>query len=131
MLWSFGVLLREIAVLYDAFSQDLPSPLSELPVQFGDYARWLEARLAGDALDAQVAVWKRRLAGTLPVLELPADRPRPPVQSCRGVHAVHALLPSAVAGGLRESVRRPWRQPVHGPGRRLPALLGRLTRRTT
>jgi amino acid adenylation domain-containing protein len=99
--WSFGVLVREIAALYAAFAAGMPSPLSELPVQFGEYALWQEGRLAGDVLEPQVAAWKRRLAGSLPVLELPADRPRPAVPSWRGAHATR-VLPKSLAGGLRE-----------------------------
>src|SRR5207249_10851375 len=38
--WSMGVLARELTTLYDAFRQGHPSPLGELPVQYGDFAAW-------------------------------------------------------------------------------------------
>jgi amino acid adenylation domain-containing protein len=98
--WSFGVLLRETARLYAAFAAGRPSPLPELAVQYGDYALWTEQRLASEAVAAQIAAWKQRLSGSLPVLELPADRPRPAVPSWRGAHATHRL-PAALTNGLR------------------------------
>jgi amino acid adenylation domain-containing protein len=98
--WSIGILLRETAALYAAFVQRKPSPLTALPVQYGDFARWQERRLAGEAVAAQLAAWRSRLGGGLPVLALPTDRPRPPVRSYRGAHRAH-LLPAALTEGLR------------------------------
>ncbi|HET7228485.1 MAG TPA: amino acid adenylation domain-containing protein [Longimicrobium sp.] len=82
--WSLRVLYRELFALYGAFCQGLPSPLAELPAQYADYAAWQRQALRGDALERQLAWWKERLAGAPALLELPADRPRPPVQSFRG-----------------------------------------------
>jgi amino acid adenylation domain-containing protein len=82
--WSLGVLLRELAALYGAFRDGLGSPLPELPVQYADYARWRRDQMRGEAMNAQLAYWKARLSGAPTLLELPTDRPRPPVQSYRG-----------------------------------------------
>src|SRR5689334_19877019 len=82
--WSMGVLVREVAALYTAFSNDRPSPLAELPVQYADYAQWQREWLSGEVLAEQLSYWKRQLQGAPPVLELPADRPRPAVQSSKG-----------------------------------------------
>ncbi|HYN22023.1 MAG TPA: amino acid adenylation domain-containing protein, partial [Thermoanaerobaculia bacterium] len=76
--WSMGVLLRELARLYDG------AGLPALPVQYGDYAVWQRGWLRGEALDRQLGFWKPRLAGLPPLLELPSDRPRPAVLSTRG-----------------------------------------------
>jgi amino acid adenylation domain-containing protein len=81
--WSIGILIREFAALYQAFTAGRPSPLPELPIQYSDFAVWQQEWLQGEALKTQLAYWKRQLAG-LPILELPADRPRPPVQTSRG-----------------------------------------------
>ncbi|HEX9942196.1 MAG TPA: amino acid adenylation domain-containing protein [Thermoanaerobaculia bacterium] len=81
--WSMGVLTRELAALYGAFAAGRPSPLPEPPIQYVDYARWQRERLAGDTLRSELAFWREALA-TAPVLELPTDRPRPPVQTFRG-----------------------------------------------
>ena len=86
-----GVLVREMAALYRAFSSGQPSPLPELAFQYADYAAWQRAWLQGEALDAQLAWWRQQLAGAPHALELPTDFPRPPVQTFRGAsHPVHA-----------------------------------------
>ncbi|HEX6747842.1 MAG TPA: amino acid adenylation domain-containing protein, partial [Longimicrobium sp.] len=82
--WSSGILLRELSALYAAYREGSDSPLAELPVQYADYAVWQREQLQGEALDRQVGYWKERLAGAPALLELPTDRPRPPVQSHRG-----------------------------------------------
>ena len=82
--WSQGVMLRELSVLYGAFSQGLPSPLTPLPIQYADYALWQRGWLQGEVLEAQVRYWKERLAGAAPILEQPSDRPRPAVASYKG-----------------------------------------------
>jgi amino acid adenylation domain-containing protein len=82
--WSIGVLFRELAALYGALRDGGVPALDDLPVQYADFAAWQRAWLSGDALDAQLAYWRGRLAGAPAVLELPTDRPRPAVQSHRG-----------------------------------------------
>jgi amino acid adenylation domain-containing protein len=82
--WSSGVLLRELGELYAAYREGSESPLVEPPVQYADYAVWQREQLRGEVLDRQIGYWKERLAGAPALLELPTDRPRPPVQSHRG-----------------------------------------------
>ncbi|MFP2964376.1 condensation domain-containing protein, partial [Myxococcus sp. 1LA] len=82
--WSASVLLRELAALYAAFAQGLPSPLPELPVQYADYALWQRGWLRDEALDAQVRYWRDALADSPRYLDLPTDRPRPAAQTFRG-----------------------------------------------
>jgi amino acid adenylation domain-containing protein len=82
--WSFGVLYRELATLYRAFSGGTPSPLAELPIQYGDFARWQRERLQGAELEPLLSYWRRQTAGAPSLLSLPADRPRPPAQTYQG-----------------------------------------------
>ncbi|MES1245512.1 MAG: amino acid adenylation domain-containing protein [Acidobacteriota bacterium] len=102
--WSVGVLTGETAALYSAFLEGRPSPLLPLPVQYADYAVWQRQWLRGEALEAQTAYWRERLQGVRTVLDLPADRPRPPVQSFRGGHRP-VLLPAPVPQALRAVTR--------------------------
>jgi amino acid adenylation domain-containing protein/FkbH-like protein len=74
--WSLGVLSQELAALYEANLQGKPSPLSELEIQFADYAVWQREYLSGEALEKQLTYWRQQLEGAPPVLELPTDRPR-------------------------------------------------------
>ena len=103
--WSQGVLVREVGKLYQAFSEGKESPLAELPVQYADFAHWRRNLLAGDVLDQQLAYWRRQLAGDLPALDLPTDRPRPEVQSFRGA-TLTTILPSRLSEALGVVCRR-------------------------
>ena len=91
--WSFDVFLRELTALYTAFSTGKPAPLPALPLQYSDFALWQRRWLQGAMLEAELAYWKQQLDGHLPVLALPTDRPRPPLQSFRG--ACQSLVLSA------------------------------------
>ena len=87
--WSFGVAASELATLYEADRQGRPSPLPDPPIQYADFARWQRDQFESGAWSAQIECWRRRLAG-VPSLELPTDRPRPPIRSARG--ALHQLV---------------------------------------
>jgi amino acid adenylation domain-containing protein/non-ribosomal peptide synthase protein (TIGR01720 family) len=102
--WSMGVLVQEVAALYEAFTQGRPSPLAELPIQYADFAHWQREWLQGDRLTEQLAYWKERLREPS-VLELPLDRPRPAVQTVNGaIH--HFTLPAALTAELRNLGRQ-------------------------
>ncbi|WFE39400.1 non-ribosomal peptide synthetase/type I polyketide synthase [Micromonospora sp. WMMD998] len=92
--WSLGVVAREVATLYAAAREGRANPLPELAVQYGDYARWQRGRLA-DPDHPDLAYWRGQLAGVPAALELPTDRPRPPVQTFDG--AVRTLVLSRPA----------------------------------
>ncbi|WP_043408130.1 non-ribosomal peptide synthetase, partial [Archangium violaceum] len=103
--WSMGILVREVASLYQAFSSGQPSPLSELPLQYADYAVWQRQWLQGAALEQQLSYWKQQLSGAPAALELLTDKPRPSVQSHRGAHLdVH--LPKALSESLTAFCQR-------------------------
>ena len=102
--WSIGVLLRELAALYEAFSTGKPSPLAELPIQYADFAVWQREWLGGDRARIDLAYWKQQLEGAPPLLELPTDRPRPSVQTYRG--AKHSFLLSKALTEALNSLSR-------------------------
>ncbi|HEY0174439.1 MAG TPA: amino acid adenylation domain-containing protein, partial [Pyrinomonadaceae bacterium] len=82
--WSVGVFIKELAAFYEAFCRGEDPPLAELPIQYADYAAWQRGWLQGEELERQLAYWRGQLAGAPTVLELPADRPRPKMQTSRG-----------------------------------------------
>ena len=84
--WSRGVLVGELMTLYEAFVEGRTLALPELPIQYADYAVWQREQLTGAVLDEQLGYWKERLGGELPVLELPTDRPRPPLPTYLGAY---------------------------------------------
>ena len=103
--WSTGILIREMAVLYDAFCSDRPVSLPELPIQYADFAHWQRHWLEGEVLETQLTYWKQQLLGAPPLLELPADHPRPPLQTFRGAHQ-SILLTRTVGDGLKALSRQ-------------------------
>jgi amino acid adenylation domain-containing protein len=91
--WSFSVLTQEMATLYETFSQSKQSPLTELPIQYADFAHWQRQLLQGQTLESQMQFWKQHLGDTPPVLKLPTDYPRPAVRTFTG--ARHPLVISS------------------------------------
>ena len=81
--WSIGVLIQELGALYTAFASEKPSPLPPLSIQYADFAKWQREWLQGEVLETQLAYWRQQLNG-ISMLNLPADRPRPAIQSYRG-----------------------------------------------
>ena len=74
--WSLGVLQRELGAAYAAYTRGEEPGLDELPIQYVDFAGWQRGRLEGAVLEEQLTYWKQQLAHPLPVLDVPADRPR-------------------------------------------------------
>jgi amino acid adenylation domain-containing protein len=97
----YRVFLPELAALYRAYAAGEPSPLGELTLQYPDFAAWQRQSLRDDALNEQIAYWKKQLGPELPVLDLPLDRPRPPVQTFRG-----SMHPFVLSGDLTAALRR-------------------------
>jgi non-ribosomal peptide synthetase component F/acyl carrier protein len=102
--WSLGVITQELASLYQAFTKDEDSPLPELVVQYADFANWQREWLTGEVLDNQITYWKKQL-GQIANLELPTDRPRPPVQSFCGARRFFTL-PEELTQSLGSLSRR-------------------------
>ncbi|MEH2411060.1 amino acid adenylation domain-containing protein [Nostoc sp.] len=82
--WSAGLLVNEVAALYESFSHGKLSPLPELPIQYVDFAAWQRQWLQAEVLQSQISYWKKHLEGAPAVLELPTDYPRPAVQTFQG-----------------------------------------------
>jgi amino acid adenylation domain-containing protein len=82
--WSRGIVMRELASLYDAFSTGNPSPLPELSLQYPDFAVWQNEYLQGEVLEKLLSYWKQQLADAPISLELPIDRPRPAIRTFNG-----------------------------------------------
>lgn len=78
--WSASVLANEVTKLYEAFNACRPSPLSDLPIQYSDFAswqrQWLETR--------PQTYWMKQLDPLPPAIELPYDYERPTTMSFRG-----------------------------------------------
>jgi hypothetical protein len=82
--WSLGLVFKEMAALYPALAEGRPSPLPELPVQYGHFALWQRQHAASGAVDRALAYWKSHLSPLPPPLDLPFDRARPSIRTSRG-----------------------------------------------
>ncbi len=82
--WTQGVLLREFIAIFSAYTEGKEHQLPELPLQYADFAIWQRNHLKGDVLERHLNYWKEKLSGLAPLLELPADHPRPPGISGKG-----------------------------------------------
>ncbi len=82
--WSMGILWREVSVVYNAHRCGGPLALAPLGLQPGDFAAWEREHWHPEAVEERLEFWREQLAGPLPVLEMPTDRPRGPTRSSRG-----------------------------------------------
>jgi amino acid adenylation domain-containing protein len=97
--WSDRAFQHELSVVYEAFRAGRPNPLPPLAIQYADVAAWQRQWLSGDALETQLAYWRRTLAGAQD-LDLPTDRPREADRSTEGAVA-RFRVPARTAEVLR------------------------------
>ena len=98
--WSLAILLNELGVLYPAEAAGRRGTLPAPDSQYGDYVRWQLEMLAGPEGERLWQHWRKQLAGELPVLELPTDRARQPIQTHRG-GSLDFVLNDELSGRLR------------------------------
>ena len=103
--WSLGVLIREMATLYENFVEGTTPNLPELPIQYADFAVWQRQWLSGEVLERQLQYWKEQLGNNPPVLELPTDHSRPVVPTYKGSF-VTCEISSNLVEALKDLSRR-------------------------
>src|SRR5438270_2371138 len=101
--WSMGVLTQELSVLYAAALHGQEPALEPLPVQYADFAVWQRGQLTDTVLAAGLDYWTTQLSGLAP-LELPTDRPRPPIRTPTGA-TCQLTIPAEVTAGLKDLAR--------------------------
>jgi amino acid adenylation domain-containing protein len=104
--WSVDLMCKELAAVYAGFASGKPATLPELPIQYVDFAHWQRSWLTGALLERRRDYWKKKLAGPLPALELPFDRPPSAARSFLGTTRNRFSLDPAVVASLREFSRR-------------------------
>ena len=103
--WSAGPFTQELAICYDVFSTGKPSFLSELPIQYADFADWHRRWLSKEKLEEQRCYWKQQLDGAPFVVELPTERTRPTVQTFQGTRQSR-ILPESLSEKLKARSRQ-------------------------
>lgn len=103
--WSSEILLKDFQQAYRRILQRDSSSWQPLPLRYVDYATWQREFLSGPQGDGLRQRWLERMSPLPEALNLPLDRPRPPVPSFRG--NVHRFSLSADCfAGLNECARR-------------------------
>ena len=102
--WSLTVFMDEVTNIYEAFASGLSSPLEEMEIQYADYCCWQREWIDGGILDRQTTFWKEGIGESPSVVEVPPDKPRPPVQSFAGASLPFAI-PRNVTSSLNELAR--------------------------
>ncbi|WP_342332930.1 amino acid adenylation domain-containing protein [Pedobacter sp. FW305-3-2-15-E-R2A2] len=98
--WSMEILIKELLAYYNAYLSGSVPELPGLRIQYKDYAAWQRGVLSGSLLSEHRSYWQQELSGTLPVLELSGDRPRPAVKTYNGGQ-VQVTFDESVLSGLR------------------------------
>lgn len=97
--WSISVLLNELTTLYQAFASGLPSPLSELPVQYADFAIWQRRQMQGERLNKLLDYWKKQLSPSPPTLRLTIKNP-PSGRLSQAAGRRHFSIPGSISSAL-------------------------------
>ncbi|GCE15669.1 amino acid adenylation domain-containing protein [Tengunoibacter tsumagoiensis] len=95
--WSLQILWREVALHYQAFLQQEQPQIAALPLQYRDFAIWQQQWQQSAHFERQLAYWRHQLAGAPPLLALPTDHPRPPIQTTEGAELNLIINPDVTA----------------------------------
>ena len=98
--WSIGILMSELATLYQAFYAGQSLPLPDLPIQYADFAVWQRNWLQGEVLEEKLNYWKQQIGNNLPVLQLPTVCPRSEVKTNRGA-TQSFVIPSSLSQAVK------------------------------
>ena len=102
--WALDLFLRELATLYQAYAEDMESPLPPLPIQYADFASWQRNWLKDEKLNSLLDYWVTQLKGAPPVLELPTDHLRLATRSNNGARQ-SVMLPESLTADLKSLSR--------------------------
>jgi amino acid adenylation domain-containing protein len=99
--WSGTLFMQELSILYNAFACGKPSPLTELPIQYADFAIWQQHALQETGLETGLAYWRQQLANIPATFPLPTDYPRSALQDFKGSHHI-LVISSELTARLKE-----------------------------
>ncbi|MCP5420388.1 MAG: amino acid adenylation domain-containing protein [Gammaproteobacteria bacterium] len=97
---SLGIFLADFQALYTRNATGSGQPLPDLPVQYIDYAEWERRWFSQGVLKEHRDFWNRQLAGVPSLLQLPTDRPRPPIQTTHGART-SVRMPATLSNQLK------------------------------
>lgn len=95
---SLRIAIQEILQYYHAVRHDMPVQPVPLRIQYKDFTMWQHEQLQGERLEAHRYYWLQQFSGNIPVLELPADFPRPEMKTFNGAAIGFNISGDALAG---------------------------------
>ncbi|MFZ1289536.1 MAG: amino acid adenylation domain-containing protein [Melioribacteraceae bacterium] len=84
--WSINILVRELIEFYSNEMNNKIITLPTLNIQYSDFSQWQRNWLSGQNLEIQLDYWTNELKNIPEKIDLPIDKPRPPVQTFNGNH---------------------------------------------
>ena len=72
--WSLNILTKELGILYETFCLNKPSPLPELPIQYGDFSLWQWQSIKDNSWQSHLDFWKKHIGINPPILKLPMGK---------------------------------------------------------
>ncbi len=100
-LWSQAIIANEVGQIYSSLVANKTPELPPIEIQYSDYVRWHNALLQSEEGERLWQYWQEKLAGELPILNFPTDRPRPAVQTFHGA-SKSIQLPSELTLRLKQ-----------------------------
>jgi hypothetical protein len=97
---SLTILGQELSMIYRAALLQETPVLARLPIQFADYAIWVDKQMGGDAMGTQIQYWKSKLAGAPQILDLPVSLPYPEQRTAAG-----AIMPVSIPPSTRDALK--------------------------
>ncbi|MEM0578415.1 amino acid adenylation domain-containing protein [Flavobacterium polysaccharolyticum] len=95
--WSLDILFKDIFAFYTSFETGVPNQLSELKIQYKDYAAWQNEQLSKGLFKSQEAYFKETFSGELPVINFTNNKNRPAVTTVNGFALKSYLSKEATA----------------------------------
>ncbi|MBQ0933546.1 amino acid adenylation domain-containing protein [Ideonella sp. 4Y16] len=102
--WSQEIVLKELCLGYEARKHGRPAELSDLAIQYADFAMWQRAWLQREELSRHMDYWKRYLKDAPRLIELPLDRPRPATRT-QAVGVVDLKVGQSLANDIHALAR--------------------------
>ena len=103
--WSIDLIIKELSKIYQSKTSSVETNFIPLQHSYQDYVLWQREMLESAEGEKIWSYWKQKLAGELPILNLPIDKPRPPIQTYNGA-SYRFKLPEKLSQGVKQLAQK-------------------------
>jgi len=103
--WSVNVMIKELLAFYQTVVSNQQDETPALRIHYKDYAVWEQQQLNDEQLEKHRNYWLNQFEGTIPLLELPGDYPRPAIKTYNGA-LIHKTIDRSLASGFRALLQK-------------------------